>query len=207
MRLPPAGLGNHLDRVHAERAGGLQVDAEIVEEHTGRRRHAQPGTGDLVDARVRLADAFDAGFHDQVEQRHDAVGFLLARECPGHGGTKARFHVVGDARYWKRFLAAPERLHHPWPHGSAQHLDDPPAGHGMAAGARLFLEQPVELVEAHRCGLEPCPGVRLGIPGVDRADEVLREPLFGFIAIEGIERRTGQHAAEIPDYGLDRVHL
>src|SRR5690606_25038318 len=60
-------LGRDLDGVHAHFAGGLQVDAEIVEIDAGLGSHAERIAHHLVDARVRLADAGLRAFDHMVE--------------------------------------------------------------------------------------------------------------------------------------------
>src|SRR4051794_5924669 len=55
-----AGI-DHLDRRDAERARGLQIEPDIVEEHGVRRLDAELPTRQLEDARVRLPQTDGGG--------------------------------------------------------------------------------------------------------------------------------------------------
>src|SRR3546814_11637814 len=83
-----------LDRAHAHRTRRLQIYPEIVEEHRLVRRDADGLAGDLVEARIGLADTDLAGFHDGVTERHRFVDRPRLIRRP-----RRRPHIVGAARY------------------------------------------------------------------------------------------------------------
>ncbi len=73
----------------------------------------------MENARVGLAPAELARFHDMLEQRHDfGDGFrLVGAAC--HARAFAGFHVVGNAGDTERRLAAAQRLDHLRPNVAA----------------------------------------------------------------------------------------
>src|SRR5436190_11333933 len=58
-----------LDRVHAEGARGLEVEADVVEERRLGRGHAELAAGELIDPRVGLAKPDRLRFDHHVEVR------------------------------------------------------------------------------------------------------------------------------------------
>jgi hypothetical protein len=82
-----------------------------------------------------------------------------------------------------------------------QHL--PPPDLGAAERERLLGEQPIEGLDIDLRALESGPGVLQMIGGVGAADDVDGEAALTLEARERLERRGGQHAAEIPDHRLD----
>ena len=87
-----------LDRGHAHRRGGLEVDAEVVEEHALGGLDGEQLAGDLVEARFGLAHADLARLDDLIEARHH-VGDVGARV--------AADHVVGETRGERSRPASP----------------------------------------------------------------------------------------------------
>ena len=85
---------------HAERARGLEVAGQVVDEHAGRRRQAEPLGGELVDRRVGLAQADLAGDHPGVEQllQQRAVVGRARRPTSSTAGRCARPRGARRAR-------------------------------------------------------------------------------------------------------------
>ena len=57
-----------LDRLHSHRLGGLEIDAEIIEEDTLARLHIEALARDLVETPLRLSNAHHTRLDDLVEQ-------------------------------------------------------------------------------------------------------------------------------------------
>ena len=95
-------------------------------------------------------------------------------------------------------------FHHP-PYTKGSHNSDNPTGSDrelleMREGILPILEAGgVDLV-----ALEEGPGVVVGVGGVHPADEVPGQAVLLLQPVEGLERRGGEHPAEIPDHSLDR---
>src|SRR3546814_6822370 len=69
----------------------------------------------------------------------------------------------------------------------------------MAQRLRLGCEQPVERRRVDFGAFEFCPGVAVGVGGVDAANQVARQPALFLEPVERFEGRRGDDAAEIED--------
>ena len=74
-------------------------------------------------------------------------------------------------------------------------------GDAMAESLRLLGEEPIELVGADLATLDPRPGVRVGLDGVHRSDEVAGDPVALLISVEGLEGTRCDHPTEVPEDG------
>ena len=72
---------------------------------------------------------------------------------------------------------------------------------------RFRGEQPIEGLDIDFGALEFRPGVFQMIGGVGAPDDVGGQSALGLIPCKRLERRGGQHAAEIPDHCLDHHAL
>jgi hypothetical protein len=131
-----------------------------------------------------------------------AAAFLGAR---GHARAVAGGDVVGDAADLEAGgLAGLQRRQHPRPQVAIEQGQDVGPAHGVTQARGLLQEQRVETGGVDLGALEAGPGVGVGIGRIDRADEVVGQATLDLITPEGLERRGGEHAAEIPDHRLDR---
>ena len=152
-----AGL-DHLDRREAERAGRLEVDAEVVQVGAvgGLDRPAdgvgEPGQRPPVDLRLGLAHALDRRLHDRVEERR------AARPAPRSAPSAPRCSTAAPAAARRPAAGAPPR---PSPAAARRAAPRaparPPPGGPAASGLRL--EGGREPGDVQFVALEPRPRV------------------------------------------------
>ena len=180
--------------------GGLEVDAEVVEEHALGRLDAEQLAGRRVEQRLGLADADLARLDDDVEAGHHggdlgppALGLVVAADdVVGQAGrlVPGGPHLVERGDHLRAHLAGQQR----------QHVG---AGHLVAERRRLLGERHVELGVVELGALQPGPRVDVGIGGVHRSDEVERDPPLPLVVPEGLEGAGEDDAAEVPQYRSD----
>ena len=184
-----------LDRGHAHRRGGLEVDAEVVEEDALGGLDGEQFAGDLVEARFGFAHADLARLDDLIEARHD-VGDV--------GAWVAADHVVGETRGEKAgLLHAVQRHHHLRADVARQQREHVGAGDAMAERLGFGREPGVELDRADRVPFEVCPRVVVRIRGVHRPEERVRQAVRALVSGERFEGAGENHAAEVPEYRSD----
>jgi hypothetical protein len=136
-----------------------------------------------------------------LEQGHDLGDGKRLLRAARHARAFARFHVVGDAGYPERRLAAAQRLDHLRPNVAAQCLQDPPAVERVALLARFFLEQGDEAIERNLAAFHFRPRIAVGIARIEAADEVLGQAGLAFVAVKCLEGAAENDPAEIPQDG------
>ena len=104
-------------------------------------------------------------------------------------------------------LHALERLDHFGPQIARQQRQHVLAANLGAQRQRFGREQFVEGFDVDFGALELRPGVFQMVGGVGAPDDVGGQPALGLIPRKRLERRGGQHAAEIPDHCLDHHAL
>ncbi len=102
-----------------------------------------------------------------------------------------------------RFLYAAQRLDHFGPQIARQQRQHVLAAHLGAQRQRFRREQLVEGLDIQFGALELGPGILVMIDGVGAPDDVGRQPALALEPRESLERRSGEHPAEIPDHRLD----
>jgi hypothetical protein len=180
-----------LDRRHAHRPRRLQVHAEVVEEHDLLSAGAEGAEHEVVGGRVGLAHADLRRLDDDVEQ--------LVEAEPG-GALVHGDDVVREQRGAEAVLpAAAHGAEHAGTQVAAEQLQHLAAVDPMAEGRRLLGERVGEGVDVDLAALQAGPRVRVGVGGVDPAQEPVGEPALGLVAGERVERRCRQHATEVPE--------
>ena len=83
--------------MHAHRGGGLQVDAEVVEEDALARLHVEQLARDFVEARFGFTNAHLAALDDGIEPRHHCGERQRPVGVDSHRLGAGGHHVVGEA--------------------------------------------------------------------------------------------------------------
>ena len=188
-----SGVG-HLDGVHPERPGRLEVHTEVVEEHALLGPDAQCLACQLVEAGIWLAHAQHAGLEHSVEKRVDSGDFdRKDRLRPGE--------VVGETGGLVRHPAGTDRRDHLRPDLSGEPFEHQPPVQFVAQGSGLRRPERPERLHVDLSTLELRPRIGLVIGGVHRADEVDREPAFRLQVGEGLEGARRDHPAEVEHHG------
>ena len=140
-----------------------------------------------------------------IEARQDRRNRGGLGRIAGHAGAVTDPGVVGDAAQFEPGGAAGiERCHHARADVAGQQRQHIAAAYVMAQRCGFGGKGGIEAIGIELVAFQPCPGIAVGIDAVDAADDIVRQAALRLVAVEGIERRRGDDAAEIPQHRLDR---
>src|SRR4029453_1629200 len=152
----------------------------------------------FVDGGVGLAQSYPAGLDHDVEE----VGHHGHQSLPlGWARRVSEDEVVGEEAGLEPLMAAADGLDHLGTDLPRQLSQYRSAVDLVPGGAGLGLEQLGERGRVDLAALQPRPGVRVGVGGVEPPQEPRWQPVVLFVPRERLEGARDDHPAEVEDDG------
>src|SRR5262245_21039274 len=190
----------HLDGGHAQGAGRLEIAADVVEEGRLRGFHPQLAAGELIDARIGLAQPHHARLDEDVKQ--------LAQSCASRPHL-ARHPVVGEGGHAQAACPdAADGLEHarPGDGGLGDVGHHPCAVHLQAVLSAVDLEGREEVGHGQLPALQARPRAVVARRRDGVVDGVGRQTVVVLVARDGAQGGVHDHAAQIEDHRRDLAH-
>ncbi len=141
-----------------------------------------------------------AELDDVIEQCHH---FGDVERSAAAASDRVGGKIIGDAAGLEPRLHKSQSLNHLGAQIARQQRQDVLASNLRAQRQRFRREQPVEGLDVHFGAFEFCPGILPMVGGVGAPDNIGGQPAFVLETRKGLERRGGEHPAEVPDHRSD----